>query len=118
MENISFDSPFRDLYNDATFLTIDYIIGLLSYCKNRNKERLIKAKEYPEKHEDIEDATKDIAYMQKDAELKQAWEKQMQGLVTKKNRKQEILDIWRDEERSRRRQTPPLPSGAPSNSFC
>ncbi len=38
----------------------------------RYKERLIKAKEYPEKQEDIEDAVKDIAYMQKDAELKQA----------------------------------------------
>ncbi len=28
------------------------------------------------------------------------------GLVTKKNRKQEILYIWRDEERSRKRQIP------------
>ncbi len=39
----------------------------------RYKEQLIKAKEYPGKQEDIEDdAAKDIACMQKDAELKQA----------------------------------------------
>ncbi len=59
----------------------------------RYKERLIKTKDCPEKQEDIKDATKDTTYMQKDAGLRQAWEKANAGLVSKKTRKQEILDI-------------------------
>ncbi len=81
------------------------------------KERLMKANDYPQKQEDIEDTAKDITYMQNDAELRQSLEKANARFASKRTGSKKSLLQYMERRREIKNETNtnPVPVGAPSS---